>query len=318
MLIDRVLSIALTVAVAAACDRGARDAPAPKATPVPAPTSATSAAHVAKSCTLTPIPTALPIKPKRLVAIGDVHGDLVATRAALRAAGAIAESDTWIGGELVIVQTGDILDRGDDESKIYELFEKLTLEAKAAGGEIIMLHGNHELMNAALDFRYVTPGGMRDFGGDRAKAWAPGGAWAKRAARYNLVAIVDGTVYSHAGIVPEWVANIDDANMKSRCWLDGQAGTASDAPLALTSDESPVWTRAYGIAGSEDCTALDGVLAKLGAKRMVVGHTPQRQGVTSGCDGKLWRIDVGLAAHYGGPVEVLEVSDSPRVIKGSR
>ena len=40
---------------------------------------------------------------------------------------------------------------------------------------------------------------------------------------------------------------------------------------------------------------------------MVVGHTVQQQGITSACDGKLWRIDVGLAEVYGGPIEVLEV-----------
>src|SRR5690349_1495369 len=44
--------------------------------------------------------------PERLVAIGDVHGDYEATRRALRLAGATDENDRWIGGELVIVQTG--------------------------------------------------------------------------------------------------------------------------------------------------------------------------------------------------------------------
>ena len=79
-----------------------------------------------------------------------------------------------------------------------------------------------------------------------------------------------------------------------------------------------MWTRAYGIPGSEDCAALASVLAKLGAKRMVVGHTVQKQGITNACDGKLWRIDVGLAAGYGGPIQVLEVSDNPRVLTGTR
>ena len=65
----------------------------------------------------------------------------------------------------------------------------------------------------------------------------------------------------------------------------------------LVADDSPVWTRAYG-REAVDCTALDSVLAKLGAKRMVVAHTVQDHGITSGCDGKLWRIDVGLASVY--------------------
>jgi hypothetical protein len=275
----------------------------------------------ATSCNLAPIPTVLPLTPKRLVAIGDLHGDLGGARAALLAAGAINSTDQWIGGDLVVVQTGDVLDRGDDESKIFELLDRLDAEAHKAGGAIVQLNGNHELMNGAHDFRYVTPGGMRDFGGDRQRALEPGGAWAKKLARHNVVAIVAGTVFSHAGVLGDWVTQLDAVNQSSRCWLDGQAGRFDDPPLALTSQESPVWTRAYGMPDAVDCAALEATLAKLGAQRMVVGHTVQRQGITSACDGKLWRIDVGLAAGYGGPIEVLEVvgaPGAPRVLHGTR
>jgi hypothetical protein len=234
----------------------------------------------------------------------------------LKAAGAIDDSDKWIGGELVVVQTGDILDRGDDESKIIDLLDKLAGEAKAAGGALIYLLGNHELMNAAADFRYVTPGGMRDFGGDRQRALAPGGAWAKRLAQHNVVAIVGDSVFSHAGVLPDWVTHIDETNLSSRCWLDGQQ---AEAAAALTSDDSPMWTREYGIPGQVDCAQLKSTLEKLGAKRMVVGHTVQDNGITSACEGALWRIDVGLAKLYGGPIQVLAIEDGvPKIVTGAR
>jgi hypothetical protein len=53
---------------------------------------------------------------------------------------------------------------------------------------------------------------------------------------------------------------------------------------------------------------------------MVVGHTVQDHGITSACDGTLWRIDVGLAKHYGGPIEVLELVSGapPKVLAGAR
>ena len=78
-----------------------------------------------------------------------------------------------------------------------------------------------------------------------------------------------------------------------------------------------MWTRAYGF-DAVDCGALGDALTKLGAARMVVGHTPQQRGITSACDGKLWRVDVGLAKYYGGPIEVLELSAAPRVLRGTR
>lgn len=319
MSLERVLARTLTLAVvlpALGCDRGHRETPAP----VPAREPAAPAARQtpATACTLEPIPTRVPLAPKRLVAIGDLHGDLAATRAALKAAGAIDEADRWIGGELVIVQTGDILDRGDDEEAILELFDRLAGEARTAGGAIVQLNGNHELMNVARDFRYVTADGMRDFGGDRKRAFDPGGPWAKRLAGRNLVAIVGDTVFSHAGVVTAWAARVDAENLASRCWLDGQAGRFDQPTAALVSMDSPVWTRAYGVPGELDCAQLDAALAALGAARMVVGHTPQREGITSDCDGKLWRIDVGLARHYGGPIEVLELGAAPKVLPGSR
>jgi hypothetical protein len=312
MRFQRAVLWALTGSVLGGCDRKPKDAPAQ----TPASTAPATAAK--SGCTLAAIPLTVPGKPQRLVAMGDLHGDLQAARAALKAASLIDESDHWTGGDTWLVQTGDLLDRGDGESKIFELFDRLSTEAKAAGGAIVMLDGNHELMNAAHDFRYVTPGGMSDFGGDRGAAFGPGGPWAKKLATRNLVAIVDGNVFSHAGVVAEWASHLDDENLAARCWLDGQAGTFDDPPRMLTSQSSPVWTRDYGFPDKVDCAALDRVLQTLGARRMIVAHTPQDSGITSGCDGKLWRIDVGMTAKYGGPIEVLEVVPEPKVLQGTR
>jgi hypothetical protein len=288
--------------VVVACGRSREERPPP-----PSPPPSASA-----SCTLPAIPLKRPA-PKRLVAIGDLHGDIGGMRAALRTAGAIDERDRWIGGDLVVVQTGDVLDRGDDESAMLDLMFRLEREADAAGGALIMLLGNHELMNAAGDFRYVTPGGKRDFGGNRAAALGPGGAYAKQLARHNVVAIVGDVVLAHAGVLGDWATHLDAVNESSRCWLDGQTHEVSPA---LTSDDSPVWTRAYGLE-TADCAGATAAIAALGAKRMVVGHTVQAH-VNSACAGAVWRIDVGLAKVYDGPIEILELYPETRVLSGSR
>ncbi|MFN0246974.1 MAG: metallophosphoesterase [Kofleriaceae bacterium] len=273
-----------------------------------------AAAPVPNACNLTALPLRRP-QPERLVAIGDVHGDIAATRSALKAAGAIDDADNWIGGKLVVVQTGDVLDRGDDEQAILDLFFGLIDKAKAAGGEFIFLNGNHELMNAAGDFRYVTPG-SRDAFGDRVAALKPGGEYAKKLARHDLIAIVGDTVFSHAGPFGEFVTHLEEVNLSSRCWLDGQGGSGYEPPIAMTSEDSPIWTRAYGME-TVDCAAAKAAMDAMGVKRIVVGHTVQ-QNVNSQCDGAVWRIDVGLAKLYGGPIEVLEVYPAPRVITGTR
>lgn len=104
---------------------------------------------------------------ERLVAIGDLHGDLEKTRQSLRLAGLVDESDKWIGGSTTVVQIGDILDRGGEELKILYFIEKLKREAARCGGEIISMNGNHEIMNVEGDFRYVTAEGLEEF-----KIWA--------------------------------------------------------------------------------------------------------------------------------------------------
>ena len=44
------------------------------------------------------------------------------------------------------------------------------------------------------------------------------------------------------------------------------------------------------------CNSLKQALEKVGAKRLVVGHTPQLAGANCECDGKVWRIDVGMSS----------------------
>jgi hypothetical protein len=267
----------------------------------------------------------------RVVAIGDLHGDLEATRKALRIAGAIGDTDAWSGGDLVLVQTGDQLDRGDDEPEILDLLDRLAQEAELAGGAVHVLNGNHEFMNAVGDLRYVTPEGFDDFadvpGLDlaaprlrrlperaraRAAAFAPGGPGAKRLARRNTVVIVGDTVFVHGGVLPQHASKVDAINRDARRWLWGIESESAPVVATLMAEDSPVWTRAYGepTPGDEACAALDDALRTMNAARMVVGHTVQKTGITSGCNAKVWRIDVGMAAHYGGTPQALEITDA--------
>ncbi len=261
----------------------------------------------------------------RLVAIGDVHGDLRATRAALRLAGAIDDGDRWIGKDLTLVQTGDQLDRGDDERQIVDLFERLAREARAAGGRVVALNGNHETMNVQGDFRYITPAGFRAFEGlspksplaasapaqvrGRAEAFLPGGSYALVLAQRDVIAVIDDSVFVHGGVLPEHVTyGLERINQETRAWmLKGDRA----APGSIASETAPVWVRDYSLdpVSPDKCATLSRVLDALKVKRMVVGHTVQQRGITSGCNERVWRIDVGLARYYGAnPISVLEIN----------
>lgn len=102
--------------------------------------------------------TASPAVPERIVAVGDLHGDFDAWQAIARGARLIDSRGHWAGGKATLVQTGDIVDRGPDSFRIIRHLQQLEREARKAGGEVIVLVGNHEAMMMTGDLRYVTPG----------------------------------------------------------------------------------------------------------------------------------------------------------------
>lgn len=316
----------------AACDGG-------KATPPPAkPAAARPAAAPSEAATpATPAGSKGPVEvpqvetryeaAAKLAAFGDVHGDLEAARSALRLAGATDAADHWVGGQLVVVQTGDQIDRGDQEREIIDLFARVAAEAKAAGGTLHVLNGNHEYMNAMGDFRYVTDGGFAAFASEasdtvdvsrfpprargRAAAFLPGGTYARRLAERNAVIIVGDTVFAHGGVSPAYAKRVDEVNELSRKWLAGALEDPRPAVAVLMDQTGVVWTRAYsdGTPSEEACAQLSEALRLLSASRMVVGHTVQNSGITSACDNKVWRIDTGMARAYGGRPSALLIEN---------
>ncbi len=99
---------------------------------------------------------ALAAEPQRVVAVGDVHGDFDGLVRILRAAGVINEKLQWSGGNTVLVQTGDVLDRGPKSRQVMDLLMALEKQAPKSRGRVIALLGNHELMNLMGDLRYVS------------------------------------------------------------------------------------------------------------------------------------------------------------------
>ncbi len=101
----------------------------------------------------------------RLVAIADVHGDLPAFKAILRQAGLVDDGGAWSGGETVLVQVGDLIDRGPSMRGTLDFAMALEKEAAAKGGRIVFLLGNHEVMNMTGDLRYVARENYAEFAG---------------------------------------------------------------------------------------------------------------------------------------------------------
>jgi hypothetical protein len=98
-----------------------------------------------------------------VVAIGDVHGDFDDFVVLLQHIGLIDKRNHWIGGKSILVQVGDLLDRGPKPRAVMDLLMALEKESSNLGGRVVPLLGNHEVMNIMGDLRYVTPENYSSF-----------------------------------------------------------------------------------------------------------------------------------------------------------
>jgi hypothetical protein len=106
---------------------------------------------------------------RRIIAIGDIHGAIAPLRTILLETQLIDTKDRWIGGGAVLVQTGDFLDRGAGTFQVVELLRSLQEQAPDAGGEVIVLMGNHEALNLLRDMTYVGAELLAPWAGHRSR-----------------------------------------------------------------------------------------------------------------------------------------------------
>ena len=103
-------------------------------------------------------PAKAPAEPSEsVVAIADVHNDFDDFVAILRRTGLIDQQNHSTGGKTTFVQVGDLLDRGPKPREVMDLMMALEKESVQAGGRVVSLLGNHDMMNIMGVLRYVNP-----------------------------------------------------------------------------------------------------------------------------------------------------------------
>ena len=61
----------------------------------------------------------------KVVVLPDIHGDLQQTKDALVLSGLLSKAGEWVGGDALLVQLGDVLDRGKDSLALLRFFSNL-------------------------------------------------------------------------------------------------------------------------------------------------------------------------------------------------
>ncbi len=282
--------------------------------------------------------------PTRVVVVSDVHGDLGTFVQVLQDAGVVDAKRKWSGGRTVLVQTGDVPDRGPASRKVMDLLMDLEKQARKAGGQVHALLGNHEVMNIMGDLRYVSPEEFASYRSPDAEtlreqvyqanadpvrredaayrrewmdarplgwvellqAFSARGRYGKWLRTHDAVVKVGDTLFVHGGISPTYAElTVDEVNRRVKA---GLATAAPEAEPLLVAEDGPLWYRGLALAPEVELAAhVDALLARHGVARIVVGHTVTPGVVLPRFGGKVILNDVGLAAAYGGMRSALEI-----------
>ena len=234
----------------------------------------------------------------RVVAIGDIHADPDAAKATLKMAKLIDESGSWSGGQTVLIQTGDVTDKGPSSRQVIALLTQLQTEARAAGGDVIPVLGNHEVMNLVGDWRGVRPADLNEYDAPQTRMadLRPRGVMGQWIHSAHMVVFHEDTVFVHGGVSAE-MASLGRPQLASI--QAKHVGLA--AKKTLFGEDGPMWYRGYLLKDEEAaCEEVKRALSLLQARRMVMGHTTQRDGkIRTRCGGAIVGIDTGISAYAG-------------------
>lgn len=247
--------------------------------------------------------------PLRIIAIGDLHGDISGLACLLYKMNVIDKKGNWIAQNTHIVLNGDIVG-GEDDRILLNFIMRLQREALKKKSRVHALLGNHDIL-IVYDKTYKTSG-ERLFHKFPYKNSIPNPAsahdyflgntaLAKWTRSRNAIVKIGTTIFAHAGL-NDWALThkIPAINTTIRAWIKYWQGTSKkpdDAtewvvkgPMSEMDFESsgPMWTRSFKLKNISDNNSLqfkkkgtppdldtlNDIFYKYKAKRLVVGHAP--------------------------------------------
>ncbi len=248
---------------------------------------------------------------KRIIVIGDLHGDIRRFKNILIDAKIINDNLEWIAEppETIIVQLGDQIDslnRMNNENweklKDYEMIyftEHLNLIARAKGGYCISLIGNHELMNVIGDFSYVSENSSTEL---RKNLFKPKGTLAMILAKRPLVFKIGDLLFCHAkfninhlNLLKSYNKNIRYINQIWKKYLENEKINIEDKDIIdniIIGPNGILWNRHDN---NKQETEL--LFKELGITYMFLGHTLHEKIILK--DNQIWYCDTGISRAFG-------------------
>ncbi|NOT52352.1 MAG: metallophosphoesterase [Chitinophagaceae bacterium] len=246
--------------------------------------------------------------------VSDIEGNFRFFRKLLQGNGIIDSNYNWTFGNGHLVLTGDFFDRGNQVTEALWLIYSLEEKAKAAGGYVHFVLGNHEIMNMNGDLRYLHPK-YRETAmllGEKYEylfsEYSELGRWLRTK---NIMEKVGDILYAHAGIssqMNKMNVTLQTVNDLARPWYPDSSFKYTDLRVdTIFSDAGPFWYRGYYKTPSPTVMQqIDSTIQKFGVKYIATGHTVVADTISVRYNGKLFNTDVH---HAAGKSEGLLIED---------
>ena len=248
----------------------------------------------------------------KIFVLSDIEGNFRALRRLLQANQVIDSALHWSFGSNHLVLVGDFVDRGIQQTEVLWLIYALEDEAKAAGGRLHYVLGNHEIMNMSGDLRYLQ---KKYF--DHASMLklpytalvGPNSEIGRWLRTKNVVEKVGNVLFCHGGIsqtLNRMDLSLSKINKLVRPFY-GDSTYQYDKPETdtLYSDLGPFWYRGYYYGNIKAThSQIDSTLSQYRVKHVSTGHTIIADTVSMLYKGKIFDTDVH---HAGGHSEGLYI-----------
>lgn len=249
---------------------------------------------------------------KRIVVIGDLHGDLKRFKNILLDAKIINNNIEWIADppNTIIVQLGDQIDslNRDPLIKDWEKLQdietiyftnNLDMIARSKGGMVISLIGNHELINSIGVFTYVSKLNNTE---SRINYFKPKGTLSPILGKRPIIVKIGDLCFCHAGL-NKYHIDILNKNNKTVSYLNDlwrqyilngkiDINDKEIFDKILLDSEGILWTRSL-----DNKDIVTNVLKNIGCQFMFVGHTPV-ENIKLVSD-KIFYVDTGISRSFG-------------------
>jgi calcineurin-like phosphoesterase family protein len=249
----------------------------------------------------------------KMLILSDIEGNFEAFRKLLQANHVIDDDFNWTFEKNHLVLIGDFVDRGTMVTEVLWLIYSLEEKAKAAGGYVHYILGNHEIMNMSNDLRYVQPRYLRNaalMNTSYMKLFGPDAEIGRWLATKNVTERVGDILFMHGGIsqyINMMNIPLKELNDLVRPFYTDTTYEYKDNRLnILYSDTGPFWYRGYYTAPKATMAQIDSTLSIYDVRYLTTGHTIVASEIKSFYDGKLFDTDVH---HAGGHSEALLYED---------